>query len=155
MSETWQCASIRPGMTVAPSSRATRAPGPAWARTASAEPTAAIRPSRTSMLRERSGLAIVTKVASSISTSIGLPLENEQLSFTVSARLVLCPRSIYAKATLGGGVMTQIAGRRMVAEIEGDFVVFLIGARFSKSHPLRSFADLGGRLGMKHMLDYL
>jgi hypothetical protein len=86
----------------------------------------------------------VTKVASSISTSIGLPLENEQLSFTVSARLVLCPRSIYAKATLGGGVMTQIAGRRMVAEIEGDFVVFLIGARFSKSHPLRSFADLGG-----------
>jgi len=51
--------------------------------------------------------------------------------------------------------MTQIAGRRMMAEIEGDFVVFLIGARFSKSHPLRSFADLGGRLGMKHMLDYL
>jgi hypothetical protein len=58
-------------------------------------------------------------VASSISTSIGLLLENEQLSFTVPARLVLCLGSIYAKATLGGGVMTQIAGRRMVAEIEG------------------------------------
>ena len=48
---TWQCASISPGITVAPSSRATarRAappPGPA-----SAGPTAAIRPSRTSMAR--------------------------------------------------------------------------------------------------------
>ena len=52
--------------------------------------------------------------------------------------------------------MGQIAGRRMTAEIEGDFVVFLIGATFnSKLHLLRSFADLGGRRGMSHMLDYL
>lgn len=52
--------------------------------------------------------------------------------------------------------MTQVAGRRMAAQIEGDFVVFLIGARFtSKFHLLRSFLDLGGRRGMQHMLDYL
>ncbi|MFL5822695.1 MAG: DUF4188 domain-containing protein [Solirubrobacteraceae bacterium] len=51
--------------------------------------------------------------------------------------------------------MAKIAGRRMTVEIEGDFVVFLIGARLDKLHPLRSFRDLGGRRGMKHMLDYL
>ena len=51
--------------------------------------------------------------------------------------------------------MAELAGRRMTAEIEGDFVVFLIGARFSKLQLVRSFADLGGRRGMKHMLDYL
>ena len=52
--------------------------------------------------------------------------------------------------------MAQVAGRRMTAEIDGDFVVFLIGARFnSKLHLFRSIADLGGRRGMKHMLDYL
>jgi hypothetical protein len=34
--------------------------------------------------------------------------------------------------------------------------VFLIGARFNnKLHLLRSMLDLGGRRGMKHMLDYL
>ncbi|HEU5416528.1 MAG TPA: DUF4188 domain-containing protein [Streptosporangiaceae bacterium] len=43
----------------------------------------------------------------------------------------------------------------MTAEIDGDFVVFLIGARLDKFRPLRSFLDLGGRRGMKHMLDYL
>jgi Domain of unknown function (DUF4188) len=44
----------------------------------------------------------------------------------------------------------------MTAEIEGDFVVFLIGARLnSKREFLRSYIDLGGRRGMKHMLDYL
>lgn len=43
----------------------------------------------------------------------------------------------------------------MTVEIEGDFVVFLIGARFDKRHVVRSFMDLGGRRGMKHMLDYL
>lgn len=42
-----------------------------------------------------------------------------------------------------------------MAEIEGDFVVFLIGARFSKLQFVRSILDLGGRRGMKHMLDYL
>ena len=51
--------------------------------------------------------------------------------------------------------MAQIAGRRMTAEIDGDFVVFLIGARFSKFGLLQSVMDLGGRRGMKHMLDYL
>ena len=52
--------------------------------------------------------------------------------------------------------MGQVAGRRMTAEIEGDFVVFLIGARFNTKLQLaRSLVDLGGRRGMKHMLDYL
>jgi hypothetical protein len=51
--------------------------------------------------------------------------------------------------------MAQVAGRRMTAELDGDFVVFLIGARVSKRHLLRSFLDLGGRRGMMHMLDYL
>ena len=52
--------------------------------------------------------------------------------------------------------MAQIAGRRMTAEIDGDFVVFLIGARFNdRLHMLRSIMDLGGRRGMRHMLDYL
>ena len=51
--------------------------------------------------------------------------------------------------------MAQIAGRRMTAEVDGDFVVFLIGARPSKLRLFRSLLDLGGRRGMKHMLDYL
>jgi Domain of unknown function (DUF4188) len=51
--------------------------------------------------------------------------------------------------------MAQVAGRRMAAEIDGDFVVFLIGASPSKLHLVRSLIDLGGRRGMKHMLDYL
>ena len=51
--------------------------------------------------------------------------------------------------------MGEVAGRRMTAEIDGDFVVFLIGARFDKLHLARSLVDLGGRRGMKHMLDYL
>jgi Domain of unknown function (DUF4188) len=52
--------------------------------------------------------------------------------------------------------MAKIAGRRMTAEIDGDFVVFLIGPRFNNKLRLaRTFVDLGGRRGMKHMLDYL
>ena len=52
--------------------------------------------------------------------------------------------------------MGAVAGRRMQAEIDGDFVVFLIGFRLnSKLQALRSLADLGGRRGMKYMLDYL
>lgn len=52
--------------------------------------------------------------------------------------------------------MAELAGKRMIAEIDGDFVVFLIGARFnSKLHMAASFMDLGGRRGIKHMLDYL
>jgi hypothetical protein len=44
----------------------------------------------------------------------------------------------------------------MTVEIEGDFVVFLIGARFNnKLQFARSLVDLGGRRGMKHMLDHL
>ena len=50
----------------------------------------------------------------------------------------------------------ELAGRRMTVEIEGDFVVFLIGARINnRLHVARSLLDLGGRRGMKHMLDYL
>lgn len=52
--------------------------------------------------------------------------------------------------------MAEIAGRRMMAEIEGDFVVFLIGARFNRKLDFaRSLLDLGGRRGMQHMLSYL
>lgn len=51
--------------------------------------------------------------------------------------------------------MAETAGRRMTVDIDGDFVVFLIGARLSKLHLARSIVDLGGRRGMKHMLDYL
>src|ERR1700716_516362 len=52
--------------------------------------------------------------------------------------------------------VAEVAGRRMTAEIDGDFVVFLIGARINnKLDFARSLVDLGGRKGMKHMLDYL
>ena len=52
--------------------------------------------------------------------------------------------------------MANVAGRRMTAEVDGDFVVFLIGARpKNKLRLLRSMIDLGGRRGMKHMLDHL
>src|SRR4051812_50177601 len=44
----------------------------------------------------------------------------------------------------------------MTVDIDGDFVVFLIGARFNnKAQFARSLIDLGGRRGMKHMLDHL
>jgi hypothetical protein len=52
--------------------------------------------------------------------------------------------------------MATINQGRWTADIEGDFVVFLIGARVNR--PLRviqSLRDLGGRRGMRHMLDYL
>jgi hypothetical protein len=45
--------------------------------------------------------------------------------------------------------------RQRTAEIDGDFVVFLIGARWDLKHPVRTFRDLGGRRGMAHMLRYL
>jgi len=44
---------------------------------------------------------------------------------------------------------------RWTAEIEGDFVVFLIGARFERWHPIRSIRDLGGNRSMGYMLKYL
>jgi len=54
------------------------------------------------------------------------------------------------------GVATDVKPGRWTARIDGDFVVFLIGARFnSKWQAFRAFADLGGRRGMGHMLKYL
>lgn len=52
--------------------------------------------------------------------------------------------------------MADIVRGRHMAEIDGDFVVFLIGARISLRHPIRMFRDLGGRRGgMPAMLKYL
>ena len=51
--------------------------------------------------------------------------------------------------------MAQIQPGRWAAQIDGDFVVFLIGARLSPRHPVASIRDLGGRRGMGHMLKYL
>src|SRR5262245_33290091 len=51
--------------------------------------------------------------------------------------------------------MGKVNEGRWTAQIEGDFVVLLIGAQFNFLHPIRTFRDLGGRKGMKHMLDYL
>lgn len=52
--------------------------------------------------------------------------------------------------------MTDIRQGRWTAEIDGDFAVFIIGARInSKLHAFRSWIDLGGRRGMTHMLKYL
>jgi len=51
--------------------------------------------------------------------------------------------------------MRKAVPGRHTAEIDGDFVVFLIGAGFDLRHPIRSFQDLGGRRGMSHMLKYL
>jgi hypothetical protein len=51
--------------------------------------------------------------------------------------------------------MPAVRAGRWTAEIDGDFVVFLIGARPSLRHPVAWFQDLGGRRGMKHMLDWL
>jgi hypothetical protein len=50
----------------------------------------------------------------------------------------------------------QVRTGRWTAQIDGDFVVFLIGARFnSKWQAFRAIGDLGGRRGMRHMLDHL
>jgi len=51
--------------------------------------------------------------------------------------------------------MAKALQSRHLAEIEGDFVVFLIGARFELLHPIRTFLDLGGRRGMGYMLKKL
>jgi hypothetical protein len=54
------------------------------------------------------------------------------------------------------GVVTEVRQGRWTAEIDGDFVVFLIGARGnSKLQAVKVFADLGGRRSMHHMLRYL
>ena len=53
-------------------------------------------------------------------------------------------------------MMAEVAGRRMTVDVDGDFVIFLIGARVNNKLQLaRSLVDLGGRRGMRHMLDYL
>lgn len=44
---------------------------------------------------------------------------------------------------------------RWTATIDGDFVVFLIGAKPNLLRPIRAIRDLGGRRGMRHMLNYL
>jgi hypothetical protein len=41
----------------------------------------------------------------------------------------------------------EVAGRRMTVEIEGDFVVFLIGARFSNVDVWREYWRRVGRTG--------
>ena len=52
--------------------------------------------------------------------------------------------------------MAAINQGRWTAQIEGDFVVFLIGARIQPRHPLRSLRDLGGlKRGMRGMLEHL
>jgi hypothetical protein len=52
--------------------------------------------------------------------------------------------------------VADVRQRRWTAEIDGDFVVFLIGPRInSKLRAWRSLIDLGGRRGMNHMLKYL
>ncbi|MGY1618293.1 DUF4188 domain-containing protein [Geodermatophilus sp. SYSU D00691] len=52
--------------------------------------------------------------------------------------------------------MADIRRGRYAAEIDGDFVVLLIGFRFNKPWlALKSFADFGGRRGMGAMLTYL
>ena len=52
--------------------------------------------------------------------------------------------------------MADIRQGRWTAEIEGDFVVFIIGARVnSKWQLFKAVTDLGGRRGLNHMLKYL
>ena len=52
--------------------------------------------------------------------------------------------------------MAKVNQGRWTAEIEGDFVVFLIGTRLnSPRQALRWFFDIGGRRGMPHMLKHL
>src|SRR4051794_26994807 len=51
--------------------------------------------------------------------------------------------------------MAEVKPGRWMADIEGDFVVFLIGARVGRRRVLKAFGDLGGRRGMIHMLKHL
>lgn len=51
--------------------------------------------------------------------------------------------------------MADVRTGRWTAQLDGDFVVFLIGARIERRHPLRSFRDLSGMRGMPRMLRYL
>ena len=51
--------------------------------------------------------------------------------------------------------MADVRQGRWTARIEGDFVVFLIGARANSRRLVRVFRDLGGRRGMMAMLKEL
>ena len=51
--------------------------------------------------------------------------------------------------------MKDVRQGRWSADIKGDFVVFLIGARLDLRHPVRSLRDLGGMRGMPYMLKHL
>ncbi len=52
--------------------------------------------------------------------------------------------------------MAEVRQGRWTANIDGDFVVFIIGARVnSKLQTLKVLSDLGGRRGLNHMLTYL
>jgi hypothetical protein len=52
--------------------------------------------------------------------------------------------------------MAEVRQGRWTADIDGDFVVFIVGARLnSKLQAVRALIDLGGRRGMNHMLKYL
>lgn len=52
--------------------------------------------------------------------------------------------------------MAAINQGRWTAEIDGDFVVFIIGARINSwRHAIKAIGDLGGRRGMNQMLAYL
>jgi hypothetical protein len=56
----------------------------------------------------------------------------------------------------GGERVTKLNQGRWTADIEGDFVVFIIAARLNnKLRIRRSLQDLGGRRGMNHMLQYV
>ena len=51
--------------------------------------------------------------------------------------------------------MADVKAGRWMADIEGDFVVFLIGQRPSRGRLVKWFRELGGRHGMLHMLKRL
>lgn len=55
-----------------------------------------------------------------------------------------------------GVLVAEVQQGRWTAEIEGDFVVFIIGARINSwRHVVSAIRDLGGRRGMNYMLKYL
>jgi hypothetical protein len=58
-------------------------------------------------------------------------------------------------ATAKNPTMAKVNEGRWSARIDGDFVVFVIGARPELLHPIRSFRDIGGLKGMQHMLKHL
>ena len=51
--------------------------------------------------------------------------------------------------------MGKVKQGTWTAQLEGDFVVFIIGTRPDPLHPVRWFNDVGGMRGMLHMLKYL